>query len=332
MENGKAAAANFPFCTIEPNVGVVPVPDPRLEVLSAASGSLKVVPASVEFVDIAGLVKGAAAGEGLGNKFLTHIRECDALVQVVRCFEDADVIHVSGGVDPLADVGVINLELALADAAQIEKRRERLGKGRSKSKEEAARDELEAGALQRIAAALDAGGAARGVPLSEEERAAVAPLCLLTAKPIVYAANCAEGDLRDAGARNPHVAALRAAALAEGASVVVVSAQVESELNELEAADRAEFLESLGVRPGEGGLASLVRAAYALLGLRTYFTSGVQETRAWTIRAGMTAPQAAGVIHTCAGARARAARAHAARAGTLRRGSSGRRRCRTRIW
>ena len=280
-------------------MGIVPVPDPRLAALSSASGSLKTVPATVEFVDIAGLVKGAASGEGLGNKFLTHIRECDALVQVVRCFEDDDVIHVAGGVDPVADVGVINLELALADAQQIEKRLERLAKGRSKTKEEQAAGELEAGALRRIMAALDAGGAARSVPLSDEEKALVTPLCLLTAKPIVYAANCAEGDLRDEGARNSHVAALRAAAAAEGASVVVVSAQVESELNELEEADRAEFLESLGVAAGAGGLASLVRAAYQLLGLRTYFTSGVQETRAWTIRAGMTAPQAAGVIHTC---------------------------------
>jgi GTP-binding protein YchF len=279
-------------------VGIVPVPDPRLAILSAASSSQKTVPATVEFVDIAGLVKGAASGEGLGNKFLTHIRECDALVQVVRCFEDADVIHVAGGVNPAADVGVINLELALADAAQVEKRLERLQKGRSKSKEEVAAGELEAACLQRIAAALDAGGAARSVPLTPEERLLVTPLCLLTAKPIVYAANCREEDLRDGGASNPHVTALRAAAAAEGAEVVVVSAQVESELNELGDEDKAEFLESLGVQPGQGGLASLVRAAYRLLGLRTYFTSGVQETRAWTIKAGMTAPQAAGVIHS----------------------------------
>jgi GTP-binding protein YchF len=298
VENGKAAAANFPFCTIEPNTGIVPVPDPRLQLLSDASGSLKLVPATVEFVDIAGLVKGASQGEGLGNKFLTHIRECDALVQVIRCFEDENIIHVSGGVNPVDDMETINLELALADAAQIEKRLERLGKGRSKTKEVAALEEVEAAALRRIAAALDGGAAARSVELSEEERAVVTPLYLLTAKPIIYAANVAEGDLADAGAANTHVAALRKAAAAEGASVVVVSAQVEAELNELDAAEKADYLEALGVPVEAGGLASLVRAAYTQLGLRTYFTSGVQETRAWTIRAGMTAPQAAGVIHS----------------------------------
>ena len=219
-------------------------------------------------------------------------------MQVIRCFEDDDVIHVSGGVNPVADMETINLELALADAAQIEKRLERLGKGRSKTKEEAAAQEVEAAALRRIAAALDAGKAARSVELNEDERAIVAPLYLLTAKPIIYAANVAESDLADAGATNKHVAALRAAAAAEKASVVVVSAQVEAELNELDAEEKAAYLAELGVSADEGGLASLVRAAYAQLGLRTYFTSGVQETRAWTIRAGMTAPQAAGVIHS----------------------------------
>ena len=278
-------------------MGIVPVPDARLGILSAASNSAKTVAASVEFVDIAGLVKGASQGEGLGNKFLTHIRECDALVQVVRCFEDADVIHVAGGVNPVADVETINLELALADAAQIEKRLERLTKGRSKSKEEAAACDLEAGALKRIAAALDAGKAARSVALTDEEKAVVTPLYLLTAKPLIYAANVAEGDLADAGAKNKHVAALRGAAAAEGASVVVVSAQVEAELNELDPAERADYLAELGVDSG-GGLTSLVQAAYTQLGLRTYFTCGPQETRAWTIRAGMTAPQAAGVIHS----------------------------------
>jgi GTP-binding protein YchF len=274
------------------------VPDPRLAILSDASGSLKLVPATVEFVDIAGLVKGASQGEGLGNKFLTHIRECDALVQVIRCFEDENVIHVAGGVDPVSDMETINLELALADAAQIEKRLERLTKGRSKTKEEAALQEIEAGALRRIAAALDAGAAARSVALNEDEAAVVTPLYLLTAKPIIYACNVAEGDLADAGAQNVHVKALRAAAAKEGAAVVVVSAQVEAELNELDAGEKADYLAELGVDAEAGGLASLVRAAYAQLGLRTYFTSGVQETRAWTIRAGMTAPQAAGVIHS----------------------------------
>ena len=298
MENGKAEAANFPFCTIEPNVGIVAVPDPRLQVLSSAVSSLKTVPASVEFVDIAGLVKGASAGEGLGNKFLTHIRECDALVQVCRCFEDDNVIHVAGTVDPVSDMQTINLELALADAAQIEKRVERLVKGRSKSKEETAAADAEMAALKRIADALDTGAGARTVALNEEEKALVQPLCLLTAKPIIYAANVCEADLRDDGASNPHVAALRAAAKAEGAVVVVVSAQVEAELNELEPSERAEFLASLGVALNGGGLPSLIRAAYGQLGLRTYFTCGPQETRAWTIKAGMTAPQAAGVIHS----------------------------------
>jgi obg-like ATPase 1 len=298
VENGKAEAANFPFCTIEPNVGIVAVPDPRLQVLSSSVSSLKTVPASVEFVDIAGLVKGASSGEGLGNKFLTHIRECDALVQVCRCFEDENVIHVAGTVDPVSDMQTINLELALADAAQIEKRVERLAKGRSKSKEETAAADAEMAALKRIADALDTGAGARSVALNEEEKTLVAPLCLLTSKPIIYAANVCEGDLRDDGASNPHVAALRKAAEAEGAAVVVVSAQVEAELNELEPSERAEFLASLGVALNGGGLPSLIRAAYTQLGLRTYFTCGPQETRAWTIKAGMTAPQAAGVIHS----------------------------------
>jgi len=298
VENGKAEAANFPFCTIEPNVGIVAVPDPRLTVLATSASSAKTVPASVEFVDIAGLVKGASAGEGLGNKFLTHIRECDALVQVCRCFEDDNVVHVDGKVDPVSDMQTINLELALADAAQIEKRMERLQKGRSKSKEEQAAGEVEAAALKRIAEALDAGRGARSVALNDDEKVLLAPLCLLTAKPIIYAANVCEGDLRDAGATNKHVKALREAAKAEGAAVVVVSAQVEAELNELEPSERGEFLASLGVPADGGGLASLIRAAYTQLGLRTYFTCGPQETRAWTIKAGMTAPQAAGVIHS----------------------------------
>jgi len=298
VENGKAEAANYPFCTIEPNVGIVPVPDARLAVLSEACSSLKTVPASVEFVDIAGLVKGASSGEGLGNKFLTHIRECDALVQVIRCFEDEDVVHVSGAVNPVSDMSTINLELALADLSQIEKRIERLAKGRSKSKEETAAADLEMAALKRIAAVLDTGGAARTVALNADEQLLVTPLCLLTAKPIIYAANVAEGDLADEGAQNVHVAALRSAAAAEKAAVVVVSAQVEAELNELDPVERQEYLDELGVAPEAGGLASLIRAAYGQLGLRTYFTSGVQETRAWTIKAGMTAPQAAGVIHS----------------------------------
>ncbi len=289
VANAQAQAANFPFCTIEPNVGVVAVPDPRLEQLRQLSQSREVVPTRVEFVDIAGLVAGASQGEGLGNKFLANIREVDAIVHVVRCFEDDDVIHVSGSVDPARDAEVINLELALADAAQIEKRRERLKKQLRTSKEA----QVEDTALERIAAVLDAGGAARTVPLSEDEQPLIQPLGLLTAKPIIYAANVAEDDL--AGG-NAFAAAVATLAEREGAETVRVSAQVEAELIELGEDERRDYLEGLGV--SEGGLQSLIRATYSLLGLRTYFTTGEKETRAWTIKAGMTAPQAAGVIHS----------------------------------
>jgi GTP-binding protein YchF len=289
VANAQAQAANFPFCTIEPNVGVVAVPDPRLDQLRRLSQSREVVPTRVEFVDIAGLVAGASQGEGLGNKFLANIREVDAIVHVVRCFEDDDVIHVSGSVDPVRDAEVINLELALADAAQIEKRRERLKKQLRTSKEA----QQEEAALERIAVVLDAGGAARSVTLTDEEQAMVQPLGLLTAKPIIYAANVAEDDL---AAGNAFASAVAALAAREGAETVRVSAQVEAELIELGDDERRDYLEGLGV--SEGGLQSLIRATYSLLGLRTYFTTGEKETRAWTIRAGMTAPQAAGVIHS----------------------------------
>lgn len=252
--------------------------------------------ATVEFVDIAGLVKGASKGEGLGNKFLTHIRECDALVQVIRCFEDDNVIHVAGKVDPKADMDVINLELALADLSQIEKRLERLAKGRVKEKEEIANQEAEKVVLTKLSEVLNDGKGARSVKLNADERALIEGLCLLTLKPIIYAANVGESDLANEGATNPFVKALREAAAAEGAGVVVVSAQVEAELNELDAEERAAFLADLGVT--QGGLQSLIASAYGQLGLQTYFTSGEKETRAWTIRKGMTAPQAAGVIHT----------------------------------
>ena len=289
VANAQAQAANFPFCTIEPNTGVVAVPDPRLQQLSDLSGSKEIIPTRVEFVDIAGLVKGASQGEGLGNKFLANIREVDAIVHVVRCFEDDDVIHVSGSVDPVRDAEVINLELGLADLAQVEKRRERLKKQVRTSKEA----QLEDGALERIQAALEQGGAARSVALSTEEAVLVKPLGLLTAKPIIYATNVSEDDL--AGG-NAYVEQVRGLAAREGAATVVISAQVEAELIELPEVERAEFLEGLGV--SEGGLRSLIRATYELLGLRTYFTTGEKETRAWTIRSGMSAPQAAGVIHT----------------------------------
>ncbi|KAG0577979.1 hypothetical protein M758_5G189100 [Ceratodon purpureus] len=295
VENGKAQAANFPFCTIEPNVGVVAVPDPRLEVLSTLSKSQKIVPTSVEFVDIAGLVKGASQGEGLGNKFLSHIREVDCILQVVRCFEDNDIVHVNGKVDPEVDIDIINLELAFADISQIEKRLERLKKGRAKDPQVKAKEEAEQAALQKINEALLNGQPARMVPLNDEERKIVEQLCLLTMKPVIFAANVAEAELADASG-NPHVAKVRKCAAALNAEVVVVSAQVEAELTELDPEERSDYLQSLGV--SEGGLGSLVRATYNLLGLRTYFTSGEKETRAWTILTGMTAPQAAGVIHT----------------------------------
>ena len=289
VANAQAQAANFPFCTIEPNVGTVAVPDARLQQLAELSKSKEVVPTRVEFVDIAGLVAGASQGEGLGNKFLANIREVDAIVHVVRCFEDDDVIHVSGSVDPVRDAEVINLELALADAAQIEKRRERLKKQLRTSKEA----QVEDSALERIAAVLDGGGAARSVAISDEEAALIKPLGLLTAKPIIYAANVSEDDLAEG---NSYAAAVVELAAKEGAETVRVSAQVEAELIELGDEERHDYLEGLGV--SEGGLQSLIRATYSLLGLRTYFTTGEKETRAWTITAGMTAPQAAGVIHT----------------------------------
>ena len=257
-ENGKAQAANFPFCTIEPNVGIVAVPDPRLEQLRVLANSQKTVPTSVEFVDIAGLVKGASKGEGLGNQFLANIRECDSIVQVVRCFEDSDVIHVAGKVDPLDDTDVINFELALADVTQIEKRMERLKKGRAVKPEEAKKNEAEAAALNKILAALDTGKPARSVQLTDEEDELVRGLYLLTAKPMVYAANVGEEDLAGGAASNPHVQALRSKAAEEGSDVVVVSAQVEAELKDLDPEEAAEYLADLGV--DEGGLKSLIRA------------------------------------------------------------------------
>jgi ribosome-binding ATPase len=289
VANAKAQAANFPFCTIEPNVGIVAVPDERLQVLCKISASQDVVPTRVEFVDIAGLVKGASKGEGLGSKFLSHIREVDTLVQVVRCFEDDDIIHVSGSIDPIRDIEIINLELILADIDQIEKRIERARKTARTSKEA----QIEVVALEKLLLVLNAGKPARQVELTEEEELTLKGLGLLTRKPIIYAANVSDEDLATG---NEYVERVRAVAAAESAQVVIVSAQVEAELVELPEADKAEFLESLGAT--EGGLKSLIRATYTLLGLRTYFTTGPKETRAWTIEAGMLAPQAAGVIHS----------------------------------
>lgn len=289
VANAKAEAANFPFCTIEPNVGVVAVPDQRLQVLAKISSSAEVVPTRVEFVDIAGLVKGASQGEGLGNQFLANIREVDAIVHVVRCFEDDDIIHVSGAVDPLQDIEVINLELALSDLAQIERRIERTRKAARTNKEA----QIELGALEKLVTVLNQGQAARQADLTAEEAEAIKFLGLLTRKPVIYAANVSEDDLATG---NAWVEAVRSHALAEQAQVVVVSAQVEAELIELPEAERGDFLATLGVE--EGGLKSLIRATYELLGLRTFFTSGPKETRAWTIAAGAKAPQAAGTIHS----------------------------------
>jgi ribosome-binding ATPase len=289
VANAKADAANFPFCTIEPNVGVVAVPDERLSVLAKISTSVAIVPTRIEFVDIAGLVKGASKGEGLGNQFLANIREVDAIVHVVRCFDDENIIHVSGSVDPVRDIDVINLELALADLAQVERRMERTRKQAKTSKEA----QLELEALEKLSAGLNEGKSARNISLTEDEAEAVKPLGLLSAKPIIYAANVSEDDLASG---NEWVEQVRQVATAETAEVVVVSAQVESELVELPEDERGDFLESLGVE--EGGLKSLIGATYNLLGLRTFLTTGPKETRAWTITAGMKAPQAAGAIHT----------------------------------
>ncbi|NES93807.1 MAG: redox-regulated ATPase YchF [Desertifilum sp. SIO1I2] len=289
VANAKAQAANFPFCTIEPNVGVVAVPDERLEVLAKISNSEQIIPTRIEFVDIAGLVKGASQGEGLGNQFLANIREVDAIVHVVRCFEDDDIIHVSGSVDPVRDIEVINLELALADLSQVERRIDRARKQARGNKEA----QVEVDALEKLLAVLNQGQSARNANLTEEEAESVQSLGLLTAKPVIYATNVTEDDL---AAGNAWVEQVREVAVQEQAQVVVVSAQVESELVELSEAERVDFLSALGVE--EGGLRSLIRATYNLLGLRTYLTTGPKETRAWTITAGMKAPQAAGVIHT----------------------------------
>ena len=289
VANAKADAANFPFCTIEPNVGVVSVPDNRLEVLSELSNSQKIVPTRIEFVDIAGLVKGASKGEGLGNKFLANIREVDAIVHMVRCFDDDDIIHVAGSVEPVRDIEIINLELILADLDQIDRRIAKQRKSAKNDKNAQAEVEL----LNQIRTVLDDGQSVRSMDLSEDEQLTIKSLGLLSNKPIIYATNVSEDDLATG---NAWVEEVREFAKGEDAKVVVVSAQVESELIELSEEETKDFLEALGVK--EGGLKSLIRATYDLLGLRTYLTTGETETRAWTITAGMKAPQAAAVIHT----------------------------------
>ena len=283
------AAANFPFCTIEPNVGVVPVPDTRLNALAEIIKPQKVIPTAVEFVDIAGLVAGAASGEGLGNKFLAHIREVDAITHVVRCFENDDVIHVNNKVDPLADIDTIDTELALADLESVDKaiaRFERVAKSGDKD----AKAKIDV--LGKLRVALDQGKAARTVALDDDEKALLRDLFLLTMKPVMYVANV----LEDGFTGNSHLDAVRTRAEQEGAQVVPVCAAIEEELSQLEDDERDEFLRDLGL--DEPGLNRVIRAAYALLGLQTYFTAGVKEVRAWTVKSGATAPQAAGVIHT----------------------------------
>lgn len=289
-ETQGAEAANYPFCTIEPNVGIVEVPDDKLNVLKNINDSVKVVPATLEFVDVAGLVKGASDGEGLGNKFLATIRQCDAVVHVVRCFEDDNVIHVDGSVDPVRDAELINLELALADLSQVEKRLQRMNKDRKNDGDSM----LEKNALLKIQSVLNKDEPARNAVLDEEEESAIKNLGLLTRKKMIYAANVADADLADG---NDMVTKLRRLADGENAQLVIVSAQVEAELVELEDEDRTEFLDSLGVSLENCGLRALVKAAYDILQLQTYYTSGPTETRAWTINRGWTAPKAAGVIH-----------------------------------
>ena len=288
----KALVANYPFATIEPNTGIVQVPDPRLDALAQLVEPERTVPAVVEFVDIAGLVKGASEGEGLGNQFLANIREVDAIVHVVRCFEDDDIQHVMGAVDPVRDREIINIELGLADLASVEKR---LDKTARTAKSGDAQAKLEARVLEAVRDALAAGRPARVVTPSDEEAAAYRSFNLLTAKPVLYAANVAENEIASG---NPHIDALRAALAAdnETAEVVPFSAKVEAELAELAPEDRAEFLESLGLT--ESGLDRLAHAAYHLLGLQSYFTAGEKEVRAWTIHRGDRAPVAAGVIHS----------------------------------
>ncbi len=282
-------AANYPFCTIDPNIGVVAVPDLRLKALSLIAKPLKIIPTVIEFVDIAGLVAGASKGEGLGNQFLAHIREVDAIAHVVRCFEHGDIVHVAGKIDPLADVETIDTELALSDLDAVDKalnRAERSAK--SGDKEAIARKPV----LEKLAKALNAGRPARSVELDVEERAAVRDLFLLTMKPLFYVANVREDGFQS----NPFLDKLRTHAAAEGADVVPVCAAIEEEISQLEDEDKGVFLADLGLE--EPGLDRVIRAAYALLGLQTYFTAGEKEVRAWTVKRGSTAPQAAGVIHT----------------------------------
>ena len=289
----KAQAANYPFCTIEPNVGVVTVPDDRMDFLAKMSNTQKLIPAVIEMVDIAGLVKGASAGEGLGNQFLTHIREVDAIVQVVRCFEDENIHHVSGTVDPLSDIEVINTELVLADLTSAEKRLERTKKG-ARGGDKVALAEI--ALLEKLIPHLNQGKPAILLDLQDDEHKVLKSFCLLTSKPTLFACNVKEDDLATAE-KNPLVQKVREyVGTHHSTEAVVISAQIESDLVDLTPSEAQEYLEGLGVK--ESGVGGLIRATYRLLGLRTYFTTGEKETRAWTIHVGDTAPQAAGVIHS----------------------------------
>ncbi|HXA93220.1 MAG TPA: redox-regulated ATPase YchF [Steroidobacteraceae bacterium] len=289
LTRAQIAAENYPFCTIDPNLGVVPVPDPRLAQLAEIAKPEKIVPTMVEFVDIAGLVAGAAQGEGLGNQFLAHIREVDAIAHVVRCFDNDDIVHVSGRIDPLADIETINTELALADLVTVDKADERAQRAvKSGDKDGARRRAL----FERVRAQLDAARPARALSLTDEERRDLYELHLLTAKPVMYVANVDETGFTD----NPRLSAVERLAAEEGSQVVAVCAAIEAEISQLDEADRADFLAELKL--DEPGLNRVIRAAYRLLGLQTFFTAGPKEVRAWTVRAGATAPQAAGAIHT----------------------------------
>ena len=282
-------AANYPFCTIEPNVGIVPMPDPRLEVLAGIVKPQRTVPTTMEFVDIAGLVAGASKGEGLGNKFLAHIRETQAIAHVVRCFESSDVVHVAGKVDPLSDIEVIHTELALADLETVEKAQARVAKlAKSGNKDAIAQQDL----FERVRGQLDKGTPVRALGLSDEEQRILREINLLTSKPTMYIANVAE----DGFTNNPYLDRVQALAVSEGAEVVAVCASIEAEIAELPDEEKGEFLTDLGL--AEPGLNRVIRAGYNLLGLQTYFTAGVKEVRAWTVHIGATAPEAAAVIHT----------------------------------
>jgi GTP-binding protein YchF len=289
LTRAQIAAENYPFCTIDPNVGVVPVPDPRLDTLASIVHPQRILPTTVEFVDIAGLVAGASKGEGLGNKFLAHIREVDAIAHVVRCFENDDIVHVAGRIDPANDIEVINTELALADLDSIERAHQKAVKAAKTADKEAVRTR---DVLERVRDQLNQAKPVRAMGLDANEQALLKDFHLLTDKPVMYVANVDEAGFEN----NPRLDRVREIARLEGAVVVPVCAAIEAEIAQLEEADRAEFLKELSL--DEPGLNRVIRGAYALLGLQTYFTAGVKEVRAWTVRTGATAPQAAGVIHT----------------------------------